>query len=73
MERRAGSPAVGRRLSGEQLRGMSAKCRWLIGRITHVKGLVEQHRAGSSTSSIWQPELSRWRAELRKARCGVRI
>lgn len=62
-----------RLLSSETLRGLNAKCRWLVGRIEHLKGLVTQHRRGSERPSIWQPELTKRRAELRKAKCGVRL
>ncbi|KAA3629725.1 MAG: hypothetical protein DWQ09_05680 [Proteobacteria bacterium] len=61
------------KLSPETLRGLSAKCRWLVGRIEHIKGLVKQHRTGSRQPSIWEPELDKRRGELRKARCGVSV
>lgn len=60
-------------LSTEKMRELSAKCRWLVTRIEHLKGLVQQHKTQSDQPSIWQPELTRWRRELRKAHCGVRI
>ena len=61
------------RLNAQQLRDLSVKCRWLVGRVEHLRGLVEQHRQQGQGRSIWQSELSRRRAELRKQRCGVRL
>ncbi len=72
-KRASRSTAKPRGLSAEKLQGLSAECRWLVGRIEHLKGLVQQHKRDSNQPSIWQPELNRWRRELRKARCGVRI
>lgn len=67
------APPKKRQPSSEDLRALSAECRWLVGRIQHLKGLVRQHRSGSLQPSIWAPELRKRRAELRKARCDVKI
>ncbi len=60
-------------LSAEQLRSLSSKCRWLVGRIEHLKGLVATGKRQGRKRSVWQPELAKRRRELKKARCGVRL
>lgn len=60
-------------LTAEQLRQLSSKCRWLVGKVQHLKGLVAEGKRQGNRKSIWQPELIRWRRELRKAHCGVRL
>ncbi|GAB4359658.1 MAG: hypothetical protein Kow006_28900 [Gammaproteobacteria bacterium] len=60
-------------LTAEQLRRLSPKCRWLVGKIQHLKELVAENERQGRGRSIWAPELSKRRRELRAARCGVRI
>jgi len=60
-------------LSAEQMRSLSSKCRWLIGRIEHLKGLVALSKRHGCKKSVWQPTLSKRKRELKEARCGVRL
>lgn len=69
-QRRApADPGAARR--GVDLERLSEPCRWLVGRVRHLKDLVALHHREGTGPSIWQPELRQRRRELHKEGCPV--